>query len=115
MDRQNPTQQLIELLHVEQQSIGTGDYAAIATIIHKKQQVMEQIFAEKPALSATDLKTIKSLAEDNLRLIGAAKRGLKSVRARLGDLERVSSGACTYRPDGRIQWPSSTPKKDVSF
>lgn len=109
-------QTLAEILLLEKDLILGGQLDQLGDLTAQKERILEQIQTGSTGLHPEDLKKIRSLALQNLRLIDAAKSGVQSVRQRLAELNRVIEGSGTYSKDGRREiHTTKSPNKKIIY
>lgn len=108
--------ELIEILKSEEKIVLNGDLDKLQKFQSRKEKLIEGLNPAESKGASEQLSQIRTLAEGNLKLIDAAKKGILSVRKRIDELGRVSSGNQTYGSDGnRAQLNAGQPKKDISY
>lgn len=97
--------ELIDLLHKERSILLKGDLGALSKIQHLKSSLFEKL-TKDAGQHTEEFSELIVLAKRNLRLLDAAKKGIRSARARF-DPASADRVLTTYGIDGRKQSVSS--------
>jgi hypothetical protein len=78
-----------------------GNLAGLATLAVKLDELCQALTRERPGIAPDDLKALKSQAERQLALLGAALEGVRSAERRVAQLHNVCGELSTYDRDGQ--------------
>jgi hypothetical protein len=88
---------------VERQAVRRGDFSGFDRIAVRKAVLLEQLLPLVDQSCAQRLDQIRRQAEENHRLLGAARKGVLVARRRLDLITRASQNLDTYDSKGRTQ------------
>ena len=90
-------EEIKNLLRLEREAISTANFDCLESIVHKK----EKLIGSLGGLSSQELAELKTIAQTNHRLLGAAMKGVQAAQRRLGQIVEASKGFTTYDTTGR--------------
>ncbi len=88
---------LIDLMRLEREAILAGDFSEIEGFAARKSALLESIAGAKPER----LRYAKRAASENLQLLDAALKGVRSAQQRLNLILKAQSGFNSYDTRGR--------------
>lgn len=99
--------ELITLLETERRVILDGRLMALEPLQAEKERLVAQV--GPGSASAASVDRLRSLAEANIALLAAARKGLAAAQMRLRELDRLGQGEASYdRRGARVTGPSET-------
>lgn len=75
----------------------TGQLGKLGPLIEN----IERLLHDAPGLTEAEIALIRSKANRNIAILGAAMQGVRSARRRLAELREASTGHRTYGPGGQ--------------
>jgi hypothetical protein len=93
------TTRLAALLEAERSALLEGDFDRIAALMEEKSALVAEL--EGRSLDAGAVAPLRDGLRRNQALFDHALAGLRSVAARLGDLNRIRKSTDTYDAQGR--------------
>lgn len=81
--------------------LGDGDLAGLGALAARLDDLCQALTRERPEIAQGALRALKSRAERQLALLGAAREGVQSARRRVALLHSVCGELSTYDRDGQ--------------
>lgn len=92
--------QALDLLDRERDILLNGPLNALEALVVKREALLTEILAEPEREPAGFLRTLRSKAERNGRLLVASLAGLRAAREQLDEAEQAARTLRTYTPSG---------------